>query len=236
MLRRFIKDGVFFSLGTLLSRGLSLILVPIFTRLLYTSDYGVLEMMAVFGRILVYIFSMEITHGVVRHLSDTDDPLTRKRYASTGLWFVLGASGVMLIALECCVLWLSPLLLGGGWSRAYQLAAASIAVMGVFEFLQSQLRWRLMPVQFAVTSVVNVVLKAGVSITLVAGFGWGVEGVFMGMIVGDGLAALLAWLLSREAYGLSFCRQMCWRMIRFSAPLVPSSIAAMSPGSGGGLR
>lgn len=226
MLKRFITDGMFYSVGTLLSRGLSLVLIPILTRLLFEEDYGVLEIMAVSGRILIYIVSLEITHGVVRYLNDTDDPLTQKRYASTGLWFTVGVSGLLLVALECCTPWFSPLLLGDGWTSAYQLAAVSFAVMGVFEFLQNQLRWRLQPISFAITSIVNILLKAGVSITLIAGFRWGVEGVFMGMIVGDALGGALAWLLSREAYGLMFCRKMCWRMVKFSGPLVPSSIAA----------
>ena len=70
MLKRFLKDSVVYSTSTLLSRGISILLIPLYTRFLQPEEYGALDLLTVMATIINYIVALEISQGVARSYSD----------------------------------------------------------------------------------------------------------------------------------------------------------------------
>lgn len=95
-----VRSSLWFTVCNFLQRGTSLLLVPIFTRLLSTEDYGICNIYFAWFDIFVLFTSLKLPYeglnnGLIRYEEDKDG------YASSmlGLMFTLtlGASGVYLL-------------------------------------------------------------------------------------------------------------------------------------------
>ena len=89
MLKSLLKDSVIYALPTFVSRGLSLFLVPLYTRVLVPGDYGALDLFMVFAGIVNLTVAMEISQAVARFYTSEKEPLKKISYASTAFWFTI---------------------------------------------------------------------------------------------------------------------------------------------------
>ena len=66
MLKRFIGDALTYTAGNILVRGVSIVLVPFYTRVLTPGDYGALDMLTVLAGLINVTVALEITQGLAR--------------------------------------------------------------------------------------------------------------------------------------------------------------------------
>ncbi|MBI5677990.1 MAG: oligosaccharide flippase family protein, partial [Planctomycetes bacterium] len=225
MLRQFFKDSSIYGASRFLSQGISLFLVPLYTRVLLPEDYGVIDMIAVFAAIINLTVALEISQGVARYLSEVRSEADRIAYASSGLWFTLGTFGIFAF----CALYFSDsltlLLLDSlQWQKVIQVAVISIVLNGLFSLLQSLLRWQLRPKSYVISNIVFTLVTTGVASFLVIVMKEGVVGVFYGQIAGAVAGAAISWMFTRKYLKLFFVWDKCKEMLAFSLPLVPSGI------------
>ena len=169
--------------------------------------------------------ALEIAQGLARYLADSPTDEERSAYASTALWFTIAAYAVFTIAAVLFAEPLSSLLLADPDRRDLLLVALPIVVgNGIFYLLQTELRYGLRPAQYAVCGLIYSGVGIAASVALVAGLRIGVAGVFIGQAIGAvaGIAASLAW--SRGVYRLRLDVVRLREMLRFSVPLLPSSL------------
>ena len=226
MFKQFLTDTATYGLATILTRGIGLLLVPLYTRILVPGQYGALDLLTVFGTLISLTIALEVSQGLARHFVDADSPRTRIEYASTALWFTLLVyslfGAVALIAAEP----LSVLVLGSdGYVTTFRLAVLSICAAGIFYLVQNQLRWEMRPRAYGTISVVSTLVGVAVAIVLVTTHGAGINGVLIGQLTGNLLGAAGALVMARSSYRAVFSRLRLAEMLRFSGPLVPSGIA-----------
>ena len=225
MLRDFARDTALYGAATLLVRGISLLLLPFYTRVLSPTDYGVVDLATVFMSLVLLTVALEVSQGVARLFPDADDHAERVGYASTALWFSIGAYALFVaIALP-----LAPELSRIVFDSRDRADVATVMVLsaaanGVFLLLLHQLRWSLKPVGFTAGSLTYALTSIGATVALVLAADLGVTGVLLGQLVGAIGGALVSLAFSRELYRLTFDRRKLAEMLRFSLPLVPSSI------------
>jgi O-antigen/teichoic acid export membrane protein len=226
MLKQFFRDSFIYGLATIVTRGISLFLVPIYTRVLSPGEYGVIDMVAVVASLVNLTVALEISQGVARYFTGAKTMEEKRTYASTSLWFSLAAYGLALLIALPYTGELSELILG---DRVYEpilrVALVSVGLNGLFYLLQNQLRWQLSPKSNAVASLVSTSTTFASSILFVVYYRTGVIGVFYGQIIGLGTGCLLSAWFSRSSYGFLFSNTALKEMLSFSIPLVPSSIA-----------
>jgi O-antigen/teichoic acid export membrane protein len=105
---------------------------------------------------------------------------------------------------------------------ALVLATASA---GIFLLMQGQLRWELRPYAYALTALAYAVTTLlGTAILILAGAG--LVGVFLGQAVGAGVGIALV-VLARPAFGWTFSPSWLSRLLTFSLPLVPATLATL---------
>lgn len=225
MLRRFLRDSAIYGLSNVLLRGVSLLLVPVYTRILSPTDYGIVDLITVFTALVGVSVALEIAQGLARFLPDATTPDERSAYASTALWFTIAAYVVFTVAAVIFAEPLSALLLDDPARRDLLLVALPVVVgSAIFYLLQMELRYGLRPKQYAICSLIYSGLGIAASVALVAGLRIGVAGVFIGQAIGAvaGIAASLAW--SRSVYRLRVDVKRLREMLAFSLPLLPSSL------------
>ena len=221
MIGRFGRDALIYAATTVLARGTAFLLVPILARALDPADLGVVELAAVSMTFVNILISLEIGQALARYVPDTANAGQTRSIASTALWFVIGSYAIAGLASVVVLSVIDPATLTGT-TGSLVLATASV---GIFLLMQGQLRWELRPHAYAATAIVyagTTLLATGLLILL----GAGLAGVFLGQAIGAGVGIALV-VLSRPAFGWTFSMSWLSRLLAFSLPLVPATIATL---------
>ena len=88
MLKDLLKEGGMYTLANLLTKGVSLMLIPFYTSYFTTSEYGVLGMLSVFGGFVGAIVSFQLYQGMGRYIAEDGITLKEKqKIGSTAFFF-----------------------------------------------------------------------------------------------------------------------------------------------------
>lgn len=225
MLRRVVRDSAIYGVAQVLVRGLSIFLLPIFTRVLSPREYGVLDILTVFASFAGVVVALEVTQGMARSLADAPGEEAKTRYASTALWFAVGAYTLFGTAALVLSPRLSGMLFGSPqYTGVVRIAVIAICGNGIFSVVQNQLRWNLQAPRYSLTSVVYSAISLSCAVVLVVALRWGASGVLAGQIVGAAAGIALAVGFAQNRFRWVFDRPKLREMLRFSVPLVPSSV------------
>lgn len=228
MLRQFLKDSALYGAASILTRSISLLLVPIYTRALAPSDYGVVDILTVVTSFVLVTVSLEIAQAVARYFPDTPDPERRTLYASTSLWFSVCTYSLFLMVAVLLAEPISAWLFGDeALAGVFRVSAVVTWLSGLFYLVQSQLRYSLRPRRYVAASLAFSFTSMVTSVLLVAVLRLGVIGVISGLVAGGVVGLSLALWYSRDVYRLQFDLDTLREMLRFSVPLVPSSVAVI---------
>ncbi len=208
-----------------MSRGISIFLVPFYTRVFTPADYGIIDLMAIIGAIVGIIVPMEITQAVALFFSDADDASKKKLVASVGLIFTV----VTFMIFGCIALSISGPIVHLTLANIiglnlFRMAVISMVFQGLYYFIQNQIRWRLEPKTYSLVAITYTITTVSLTIFFVLFHKTGIIGVFYAQILGGFMAAVLGFALTRSSYGYLFQRALLVNMLKFSIPLVPSGI------------
>ena len=225
MIKRFIKDGLIYTFVTLFSRGISFLLIPVYTRTFVPEEYGVIDMLTLLGIILNLSVSLEISQGIARYIPGIQNQVAKSKYLSSGLWFSI----IMYIA-TCSILFSfsgfgSSLLLNSSkWQQIFRVATVAIGVNGIFIYLNNAFRHQLKVKQSGIVGIIYAGLSFLLIILFIKYFKLGLTGIYLGITVSASVGILISFLLGKNQYKLYFSLVKVKRLLRFSLPLVPSSI------------
>jgi O-antigen/teichoic acid export membrane protein len=97
MIRRFFKDGFYYSLSSILGKGLSIFLVPLYTRIFSPKDYGIIDMLTIFSTLINLTIALEITQGIGLFLANSENERDKILYSSTAFWFTITSNGIFFL-------------------------------------------------------------------------------------------------------------------------------------------
>ena len=225
MLRAFVRDGTIYAIPSFLSRGLSLVLVPLYTRVLNPSDYGSLDLFMTFAGAVNLTIALEVSQGVARFYASEPDPQRKVAYASSALWFTV-AVYTLFAAAMLAVPGLSTLIMGQeGLDLAFWVGIVYIWVNSIYYLIQNQFRWELRSRDYAVTSILMTVVTAGVAVVLTVVLRWGLVGLLVGSVSGCTAATCVGLYRLRTSFRTVVDVRQLKQMLAFSTPLVVSGIA-----------
>ena len=226
MIKPFVRDGLIYTIPSFVSRGISVLLIPLYTRVLSPADYGAWDMLLVFMNLVRLTAALEISQAVARFYTEEKNDEGRSTCASTALWFTLVANGIVFLIAQLFSPAISRLLLGTAeLTPVFRLGTVLVLCNGVFYLVQNQFRWELKSKGYAVVSLAVSIVTAAASVVLAYVFKLGLYGILLGSIIGS-LAGLIygVWSL-RKTFRFSFSLERLKSMLTFSAPLVFSGIA-----------
>jgi O-antigen/teichoic acid export membrane protein len=222
MLTRFFKDGVVYGLAGLFARSVSIITLPLYTRILSPTDFGVIDLTLLFTVFCGVIIPFGISSGVARFFPDEKTEDGKVLVASSGLWFISMTHLVFVVAALTFAEPLMVLTLGSAkWSQVYYLGLVMIVTGGFFYYFQNLLRWRLEPKRYVFCSLVSTFVTVGIALLAIFVARLGVAGIFIGQICGNAVGGALAWGMSRDLFRLRFSKASLMAMLWFSVPLLP---------------
>jgi len=226
MLRVFLKDSVTYAVPSFLSRGLSLILVPLNTRVLSTGDYGSFDLFMVFASIINLTIALEVSQGLGRLYATETDNSRKVVIASTAFWFTLICYSLFAISMLMVASDIAYFVMGRkGLEVEFLLGVAYIWVNGIYYLLENQFRWEMRSKHYALVSLINVTATAAFSVWLVYFLNFGLMGLFVAMVLSTLISTMLATWLLRSSIRFEFSFAQLKEMLHFSSPLVFSGVA-----------
>lgn len=226
MLDRALKDIVIYGAASILTRGMSFLLIPFYTNTLSTEEFGAFDLvltMAIFANLVV---ALEVSQSIARFWHDETNAQGRAVLASTTLIFSL----VMYVAFSAvCLIFsgkLSELLFtSDNYEKIFEVGIAYIFFNGIYYLLINQFRWELRSKEYAAVSLIYSLLLLGFTALATLVFNRGLMGVITAQVAASFLGTLLCMGRLRHSFFLTFDYTVLKNLLRFSIPLVPAGLA-----------
>ena len=85
MFKAALRDSLIYGLASILSRGLAIFLLPIYTRVLSPADYGVYDLLVTLVALANLVVALEVSQGLARYWADTGDAAARIRFSKSSI-------------------------------------------------------------------------------------------------------------------------------------------------------
>jgi O-antigen/teichoic acid export membrane protein len=230
MLRSFIKDSAIYAIPQIFSKGINLILLPLYTRILSPNEYGSLDLLLIFAAIINVTIALEVSQGLSRFYITENDLKKKKQYASSALWFTFGVYLILSFLIFIFADNLSSIILGKNeMSSTLKIGGVYIFINGLYYLIQHQFRWQFQSKDFAIASFLMSFSTLFSTVIMTYCFSFGLNGVIAGLIIGNFVGAIFGLLkLSGTTFSFVFSKDLLIKMLKFSFPLVFASLAVWS--------
>ncbi len=228
MLKDLLKEGGLYTLANLLTKGLSLLLLPFYADYFTKAEYGILAMLGIAGALGAAIFSFQIYQGVGRFITEKEQTLEEKqKIGSTGFWFTMLAYCIFLLLGIAFQDQIIALLSEDEQikSRTYLLSLGAIFVYGLFYALSVQLKFLRMTKAFSITTFLQAILNIALILFLALVLDLRIDSVYIASIIITPIMIGIQVYFLRDYLILYLGKLELKKLLFFSAPLIPAAIA-----------
>jgi len=225
-LRKVGLGSLIFAAAQVLARGVNFLLVPVYTRALTPSDYGILAVAATVSGLLTTVLSLSMESAVSQlYLQPHRQAERRSMYGSLLLFWVLGSGG-MVVGLDLLGATGALDLLVDVPFQPYLRLVLWTAFLNIFAQLPvAEFTVRERPLPAVVTSVGGSLLGTALAVLLVVGFDQGVLGSLWASLLAAAVGAVVAFVVIVPGASLAFSSTRLREVLGFALPLVPHSAA-----------
>lgn len=225
--RQLASESIVYGLSGAISRFLSVLLVPVYTRIFSPEDYGVMSLVSTTMMLVSIFVVLALDSSAHRWYWDSDQTEDRKSTLASWAWCQIVVSVVFALFVGLASDMLGQTIVGRGDAGLYFRIAAMalpLSVLGgvITNWLRMQRRaWATVAYSLGI-SVFNILMTLLLVVVLHRGLA-GVYGAQLATaLVGTAVSALLLrdWVHPRY-----FRRDRLQEMLRYALPLIPSAIA-----------
>ena len=228
LLQRLLKTTAAYQVGDIVSKVFAVVLLPIYTRHVSESQYGVAELLMTGIVLLSILIRFGIGEALVRYHYADEDQDRRDALARRATGFLLVATTLAAIPLAIFAQPLSELVLDEPDAAVFR-----IAVLGLWTFTNLELAYALLRVDeraraYAVSSVSNVLLTIALTVYLVVIQDQEARGLLLGNYAASTLVLFGLWasmagrLLPRRGGADHPGLHPLRRLLSFGLPTVPA--------------
>lgn len=215
------KHTLVYGAGIVAKKLTSFLMLPIYTRFLTPSDYGVLELLSMTIDLIGTIAGVGLASAVFRFYNSEDDPDAKRQIMSTAAVGVTVLAAVTALLGQFAAAPLSTIVLGADGDPVYfhlffliylVQAAESIPLL----YLRAQQRSRF----FVTVSVAKLLAMLSLNIYFVVGLRMGVLGVLLSNLIATAVFALGLTIHLLRRIGIDLSPARLKAMAGFGFPLV----------------
>jgi O-antigen/teichoic acid export membrane protein len=217
------RDTVLYGLSNAAAKSVSLLLLPVYTRYLAPSEFGLMDLALIVVTVLNLLMQAELNGAIKRYLYEYPEE-RRFELVSTVYAAVLALSGAVALAGLAAAGPLSRLAGGGAHAAVPLRLAVGIAFFGSLASLASvQLRMERRVREYSATQFLTIALSGALSVGFLVGLDAGVSGVMWGNLLGTAAGSAVATWWIRGRLRRFFDRALLRRCLRYTLPLIPSA-------------
>jgi O-antigen/teichoic acid export membrane protein len=225
-MKRVGRQTLIYGAGILLSRAVAFIMLPIYTRFLTPSDYGILQLIDMTLEVLSIIAGSRIASGIYLYYHRAKEPQEKRAVVSTALILVLVTYGlvaaVTLVAAPTVSAWVFRT---SAYGNLLRIAAAGFFLNALVWIPLHYIRLKERPGLYVIVSAVKLVMQLGLNIYFVVVLERAVEGVLLSTLIANAVigCGLAVYLL--KDVGVHFSRDASRKLLRYGVPLIGTQIA-----------
>jgi O-antigen/teichoic acid export membrane protein len=220
------RHSVVYGVGIALDKMVAFIMLPIYTRFLTPTDYGLLQLVSMTLEIASIVAGSRLANGVFRYYHKAEDPQEKKRVLTTALLLM-----VSLYFLTGTVVWLISGPISGfvfkdvAHADLIQIGAASFAFQSLLIVPFSYLQLVQGSTTFVVLNALKLLLQVAFNVLFIVFMSMGAKGVLLsGLIANVVIGLILAVILFRST-GIGFSRGAARDLLRYGLPMVGTQVA-----------
>lgn len=214
------KNVVLLTLGNFASKLLSFLLVPLYTSVLTTEEYGIADLLTTSINLILPIFSILVYEAVMRFALDKESD--KKQVFSVGLYTTAAGSVIVLIGTQ--FFRLSPDLKPYIW-----LFVLYYITLAFYNLITQFVKGIEKVFVYSVSGVINTLIFILCNILFLVVFKTGVEGYLWAFIIGHFVASVYAFLFGKVKNYIVFWgktkKEYYKQMFKYSLPMIPNSIS-----------
>lgn len=215
--KKLVSNSFLFAIGNLGSKMINFILLPLYTYTLTTQQYGTADLIQTTVSLFLPVISLNIFDGVLRFVMDRNE--NPKKVLNVGSFITLISSVI------CLILAFIGHLLG----IRYSFYVVGILIVNSIQSLFSQYLKGIGKVKlFALNGILTSIFTATLNVILLVGLRMGLIGYLLAIMIGQLLSDLYLFFAGKLYRTISFSRPdktLSLRMLTYSTPLIPNSIA-----------
>lgn len=208
-----------FSVATLLSKAVMFFLLPLYTNVLSTAEYGIIELITTGINLLTPVLTLSVSDAVVRFGLDSSVPHEKVLKAET---IVFLCSSVLAFACYPLIILYEPL---------RQYAFLSIITL-IALMVRSNYSFYLKSIDnnklFAIDSVIYTIILAGSNILYLVGFKMGIVGYLLSLITANVFSILFVLFFGKGFRALiigKFDAKLLRNMLLYSSPMIFNALS-----------
>lgn len=215
------KNTIIIFLGKVCTQLISFFLLPLYTGYLTTKQYGVVDLIQTYVRLLVPLLTIELEMGVFRFLIDTRGKDKDTKEVMSNNFTILFGSLFLFSILYIIVTSI--------WHIDYRwLILFDIFICTITGNLLQVARGFGKTLDYSIACIITGAMTVLLNILLIVFGGLRVTGMVLSMAIANGLGALYLFIklkLYRYFNKKLIDKKLIKSMIKYSAPLVPNSLS-----------
>ena len=220
------KHASIYSLGALLGRMVSFIMLPFYAYIFQTEGYGIIGIIDASLGFLSILFATGF-HAAITRIYHEEEGENKKAVISSGMWLVWGLSFVVVIFPAVGSRFISDILLGD--EKYYFLVCLALITLMIDVAGQSMgtyLIVRQRSFQYTSIGLLRLIVGLSLNIWLVIILRVGLIGIFVTSFINALLGAIIFHWIAINANGIKFDRKICRKLFAFQMPLLPGELIA----------
>ena len=210
------KNTAIFTIGNFATKIISFFLIPLYTNVLTTSEYGTVDLVVTISTITVPIITLNIMEAVMRF--NLDRGTDKNKITKIGIVILFFGMLLGLGLIPLCRLW-------------KQISSFSILVYfyvvcsASSQIFLCDLRGKELLVQYSIGNILNTLLIAGFNILFLLGFKLGISGYLLAYTIANAIVAVYALIIGKgyRAISASLDKRKMKEMLKYSVVLIPNS-------------
>ncbi|MBR2380978.1 MAG: oligosaccharide flippase family protein [Clostridia bacterium] len=216
--KKLLSNTLILTIGTFASKLLVYFLMPLYTAILSTEQYGTADLITNAANLLIPFCCIGITHGVFRFAADEDE--SNKVILSSGVSVLLISSAVFLLV--------SPLISFIPYFESYAWLIAFYVISSNFhtvakEYIRAKGRMKL----YAVQSILGTALVIAFNLLFLIPMKLGVVGYVLSVAVADAVGTVFLIIYAKLYKDFSFkivSKIKIREMLKYSLPMMPTTV------------
>lgn len=223
------KDSFVYGIGGVVAKGISVIFLPIYTRIFSPELFGQITMLALVNSFLLAFMTMGMDSALTFFFNEQKENgiLSQKKVVSS----ILKLEIVFGLILVIIAILLAPILNKLFFNNSLTKYLFIISFVGcffqiLFGLTSSIFRLLFKPWKYLFLNLSNSLLTSFITIVLIVKYNYGIKGFFIGITLSAIISALVG-LISIRTYMTWDSNLKSWypKLMQFGIPLIPASIA-----------
>ncbi|MBS1514731.1 MAG: oligosaccharide flippase family protein [Bacteroidetes bacterium] len=220
------KNTLIYTIGTILPKAASFVLLPIYTKFLSPAEYGILSSMWALEGIATIFFSLSLGTSVFRLYWDYEDEELRKKFLGT-IYVAIGISSLVWLAL----IFIFQNLIDGIYNSIsffpyFAFSMVTICITGFFDIPQKLLMIREKAMTYVTLSILFFLLNSGLILYFVVWLKQGASGYLLATLIATAVFFPVYLIIGKQNISFNFHFPYFKAALLFALPGIPTLLSS----------